>query len=119
MGIRDRVEVVEFTVAPQVTPNDGLPYHEWFVEFGHLPADPERFRMKIDEALQQRNIYYKDLIKVNVLKPLVIRSVEKDSFIQNMKTQWKLGGQTKVPRLSTDRKLADAQSEDRTNSWVG
>jgi hypothetical protein len=115
----EQVEVVEFTVAPQVTPNDGLPYHEWFVEFGHLPADPERFRMKIDEALQQRNIYYKDLIKGNVLKPLVIRSVEKDSFIQYMKTQGKLGGQNKVPRLSNDRKIADALSEYISNSWGG
>jgi hypothetical protein len=113
----EQVEVVEFTVAPQVTPNEGLPYHEWFVEFGHLPADPERFRMKIDEALQQRNIYYKDLIKGNVLKPLVIRSVEKDSFIHYMKTQGKLGGQNKVPRLSNDRKIADALSNYISNTW--
>ena len=113
----EQVEVVEFTVAPQVTPNEGLPYHEWFVEFGHLPTDPERFRMKIDEALQQRNIYYKDLIKGNVLKPLVIRSVEKDSFFHYMKTQGKLGGQNKVPRLSNDRKIADALSNYISNSW--
>ena len=113
----EQVEVVEFTVAPQVTPNEGLPYHEWFVEFSHLPADPERFRMKIDEALQQRNIYYKDLIKGNVLKPLVIRSVEKDSFIHYMKTQGKLGGQNKVPRLSNDRKIADALSNYISNTW--
>lgn len=113
----EQVEVVEFTVAPQVTPNEGLPYHEWFVEFGHLPEDPERFRTKIDEALQQRNIYYKDLIKGNVLKPLVIRSVEKDSFFHYMKTQGKLGGQNKVPRLSNDRKIADALSNYISNTW--
>jgi hypothetical protein len=113
----EQVEVVEFTVAPQVTPTEGLPYHEWFVEFSHLPEDPERFRMKIDEALQQRNIYYKDLIKGNVLKPLVIRSVEKDSFIHYMKTQGKLGGQNKVPRLSNDRKIADALSNYISNTW--
>jgi hypothetical protein len=82
-----------------------------------LPEDPERFRMKIDEALQQRNIYYKDLIKGNVLKPLVIRSVEKDSFIHYMKTQGKLGGQNKVPRLSNDRKIADALSNYISNIW--
>ncbi len=113
----EQVEVIEFTVAPQVTPQEGLPYHEWFVEFGHLPADPEAFRLKIDKALQQRNIYYKDLIKGNVLKPLVIRSVEKDSFIQYMKTQGKLGGQNKVPRLSNDRKIADALSSNISSSW--
>ena len=111
------IRVTEFTVAPQVNPHSGLPYHEWFVEFGHLPTDPERFRMKIDEALQQRNIYYKDLIKGNVLKPLVIRSVAKDSFIRYMKTEGKLGGQNKVPRLSNDRKIADALSNYISNSW--
>lgn len=113
----EQVEVVEFTVAPQVTPSEGLPYHEWFVEFSHLPEDPERFRNKIDEALQHRNIYYKDLIKGNVLKPLVIRSVEKDTFIYYMKSQGKLGGQNKVPRLSNDRKIADILSKYISNSW--
>src|SRR5690606_7515476 len=38
----EKVEIVEFTVAPQVTPGgDELPYHEWFIEFNKLPEDLE------------------------------------------------------------------------------
>jgi hypothetical protein len=65
-----------------------------------------------------KNIYYKDLIAGNVLKPLVIRSLEKDSFVKYMKSQGKLGGQNKVPRLSNDRKIADHLSEFTQASWV-
>jgi hypothetical protein len=102
------VDIVEFTVAPQVTPTDGLPYHEWFVEFGKAPADLQQFAQQVDKALQQKNIYYFDLIEGNILRPLIIRSLQPDSFINFMRSQGKLGGQNKVPRLSNDRKIADA-----------
>ncbi len=102
------IDIVEFTVAPQVTPADGLPYHEWFVEFGKAPADLQQFAKEVDKALQQKNIYYFDLIEGNILRPLVIRSLQPDSFINFMRSQGKLGGQNKVPRLSNDRKIADA-----------
>ncbi|MDB5012043.1 MAG: hypothetical protein JWQ25_245, partial [Daejeonella sp.] len=79
------VEITEFTVAPQVNPKDSaLPYHEWFVEFAKAPADLEAFRAKVDEALQKKNTYYLDLIKGNILQPLVIRSLPKDAFINYM-----------------------------------
>lgn len=105
---QDGIEIVEFTVAPQVTPTQGgLPYHEWFVEFGTLPKDMESFSLKVDTALQQKNIYYNDLISGNILRPLVIRSLQKNAFIEYMKSEGKLGGQNKVPRLSNDRKIAD------------
>ena len=116
-ALGENVEIVEFTVAPQVTPESGLPYHEWFMEFSALPANPDRFRLKIDKALQERNIYYKDLIKGNVLQPLVIRSVQKDAFVQYMKAEGKLGGQNKVPRLSNDRKIANVLSNMVTETW--
>jgi hypothetical protein len=100
-------EITEFTVAPQVNPTKGLPYHEWFVEYGKKPENAEKFRLKIDSELQKINIYYRDLIQGNVLQPLVLRSLKKDAFITYMKKEGKLGGQNKVPRLSNDRKIAD------------
>ncbi|MFD1255766.1 GH3 auxin-responsive promoter family protein [Mucilaginibacter terrae] len=107
------IDVVEFTVAPQVNPTEGgLPYHEWFVEFGKAPADIPAFAQKVDKALQQKNIYYFDLIEGNILRPLVVRSLQPDSFINFMRSQGKLGGQNKVPRLSNDRKIADALAID-------
>jgi hypothetical protein len=102
------VQITEFTVAPQVTPEAGeLPYHEWFIEFSKGPADLEAFRKKVDVALQKKNIYYFDLIAGRILQPLVIRSLKKDAFVDYMREEGKLGGQNKVPRLSNDRKIAD------------
>lgn len=100
--------IVEFTVAPQVNPTEGgLPYHEWFVEFENVPNDIESFAQKVDEALQQKNIYYRDLIDGKILRTLVIRVMQSNAFIHYMKKQGKLGGQNKLPRLSNDRKIAD------------
>ncbi|MGN6394164.1 MAG: GH3 auxin-responsive promoter family protein [Mucilaginibacter sp.] len=102
------IDIVEFTVAPQVNPPAGqLPYHEWLIEFGKEPADLKAFALAVDEALQKKNIYYSDLITGNILQPLVIQSLKKDTFIDYMRSQGKLGGQNKVPRLSNDRKIAD------------
>ena len=102
------VDITEFTVAPQVNPGGmDLPYHEWFIEFSRTPVDMEQFRLKVDALLQKKNIYYYDLIEGKILQPLVIRSLEADSFKNYMKSEGKLGGQNKVPRLSNDRKIAD------------
>lgn len=102
------VGITEFTVAPQVETKHGeLPYHEWFVEFSNPPKNLEAFSKKVDEALQKKNIYYFDLIEGKILQPLIIRSLQKDAFVNFMRSQGKLGGQNKVPRLSNDRKIAD------------
>ncbi len=104
---QQHAEIVEFTVAPMITPSDGLPYHEWFIEFHKMPDDLERFRLAIDESLQKQNIYYRDLIQGHILQSLKLRLLKKDSFINYMRAQGKLGGQNKVPRLANDRKIAD------------
>lgn len=104
----ENIDITEFTVAPQVNPPQGeLPYHEWFIEFGTEPKDMEAFRLKVDEALQKKNIYYFDLIKGSILQPLKITSLKKNAFIDYMRSKGKLGGQNKVPRLANDRKIAD------------
>ncbi len=103
------LSIVEFTVAPQVTPPEGgLPYHEWFVEFDQVPDDLERFARRLDEQMVRQNIYYQDLIKGKILQPLKIRALQRDAFRSYMKSQGKLGGQNKVPRLSNDRRIAEA-----------
>jgi hypothetical protein len=101
------IRVREFTVAPQIEPKEGLPYHEWFIEFDTPPQDKRGFALKIDQAMQAKNIYYKDLIVGKVLRPLVIREVAKEGFTNFMKSIGKLGGQNKVPRVADNRKIAD------------
>lgn len=102
-----QVEIVEFTVAPEVTPAEGLPHHEWLVEFAQKPEDFESFRLKLDEHLRKLNVYYDDLISGSILRTLKITPLKRNAFIEYMKSQGKLGGQNKVPRLSNDRKIAD------------
>ena len=101
--------ISEFTVAPQTNPKEGeLAYHEWFVEFENTPENLASVAKSIDVSLQKQNSYYKDLIDGNMLQALKISALPKDAFQQYMKSQGKLGGQNKVPRLSNDRKIADA-----------
>lgn len=102
------VELVEFTVAPQVTPPEGgLPYHEWLVEFAKVPQDLKAFSQAINQKLAELNVYYDDLMTGSILQPLKIKVLPKNAFIDYMKSQGKLGGQNKVPRLSNDRVIAD------------
>ena len=96
----------EFTVAPQINPKEGLPYHEWFIEFENEPTDFFAFSKIIDQSLQSQNSYYKDLIVGKVLQPLKISSVKTEGFKIYMKSIGKLGGQNKIPRLANDRKIA-------------
>jgi hypothetical protein len=100
-------EIIEFTVAPNVTPSVGLPLHEWYVSFASVPNDIPAFEAELDLQLRQRNTYYDDLISGSILRPLKIIDLTKTAFIDYMKSIGKLGGQNKVPRLSNDRKIAD------------
>lgn len=99
--------VTEFTVAPQINPSTGLPFHEWLIEFEKEPQNLEDFALKMDASLRNQNVYYDDLIVGNVLRTLVITKVPVGGFNAYMKSQGKLGGQNKLPRLSNDRKIAD------------
>ena len=99
--------VSEFTVAPQVNPPEGLPYHEWFIEFENEEENSNELASKIDASMQIQNIYYSDLIKGKILQPLIIRKVKKGGFHQYMKSIGKFGGQNKIPQLSDNRKIAD------------
>ncbi|WOD45036.1 GH3 auxin-responsive promoter family protein [Hwangdonia lutea] len=110
--LNTEVRVSEFTVAPQINPTEGLPYHEWFVEFENEPENLSALAKKIDQSLQEQNSYYFDLIKGKVLQSLKITKVKKGGFQDYMKSVGKLGGQNKIPRLSNDRKIANHFSTD-------
>jgi acyl-CoA synthetase (AMP-forming)/AMP-acid ligase II len=102
-----KVSVIEFTVAPMIQQGQGKSYHEWFIEFEKAPADMPLFSKKLNERLCEKNVYYQDLIVGNILEPLHVRSLQKNAFINYMRSQGKLGGQNKVPRLSNDRNMAE------------
>ena len=105
------ISVNEFTVAPQISPEEGLPYHEWLIEFENAPDNLDDFISALEQSLQQQNSYYLDLIKGKVLRPLLVTKIKKDGFQTYMKSIGKLGGQNKIPRLANDRKIADSMHQ--------
>ena len=109
--IGTNVRINEFTVAPQITPKEGLPYHEWFIEFENEPENCDTFAEALDNAMRKQNMYYDDLIVGSVLRKVVITKVAKNGFQDYMKSIGKLGGQNKIPRLSNDRKIVDLLSK--------
>lgn len=100
-------QITEFHLAPQVNPVEGLPYHEWFIEFDKEPESLEQFRLELDQQLRARNTYYDDLIAGNILQTLKIKNLKKHAFQDYAKSEGKLGGQNKIPRLANDRKIAE------------
>jgi len=101
------ISVNEFTVVPQINPSEGLPHHEWLIEYENEPKIEQDFIEALEQSLQNQNSYYLDLIKGKILRPLKITKIKKDGFQTYMKSIGKLGGQNKIPRLSNDRKIAD------------
>ena len=104
----ENVKITEFTVAPKISVDGEKSCHEWFIEFENVPRNMKQFEKTVDENLRRKNIYYDDLIKGNILHPLKIFIIQKNGFINYMRSIGKLGGQNKVPRLSNDREVANA-----------
>ncbi len=105
--IGTNIRINEFTVAPQINPINGLPYHEWFIEFENEPENEAVFAEAIDKAMRKQNMYYDDLIVGNILRKVVVTKVAKNGFQEYMKSLGKLGGQNKIPRLSNDRIIVE------------
>ena len=103
------LKVKEFTVAPMVSPKEGLPFHEWWIEFDNKPKSKEvkDLEKNLDDSLKEINTYYKDLVQGKVLKNLEIVVVISGGFKNYMESKGKLGGQNKLPRLSNNRKIVD------------
>lgn len=101
--------VVEFTVAPNISPqSDTQPHHQWLVEFEKHPIHLDEIELALDQEMCRQNIYYRDLIDGGILSTLRIVPLPRNAFINYMKSKGKLGGQNKVPRLQNDRDLAES-----------
>ena len=105
--IQTQSEVMEFTVAPLISPIRGNSRHEWLIEFTTLPVDTTAFAEQIDTALKAKNSYYKDLRDGGMLDLPKITPIPLHTSRAYMRAEGKLGGQNKFPRLSNNRQLAD------------
>ncbi len=100
--------VAEYTVAPVYMHGKTKGAHEWVVEFTKKPTSLEHFTLELDKALKEVNSDYeaKRFKNTTLLEPRVT-VVRKGTFMEWMRSQGKMGGQNKVPRLFNDRTYAD------------
>lgn len=108
-----QLQVNEFTVAPQINPAAGLPYHEWLIEWSETSPNVEKIALQLDLLMQEKNTYYKDLRIGNVIDNLKITTVNAGTFNNYLSKTGKLGGQNKVARVRNDRSIIDAILESK------
>ena len=104
-------EICEFSVCPKIKTNTKESHHEWFIEFVVKPKNMRNFEESLNREMETQNIYYKDLIKSNIISTLKVICVKRGGFDEYMKSIGKFGGQNKCPHLSNDRKIGDFLSE--------
>ncbi len=97
-------ELLEYTAAPIFMDEHGHCRHQWLIEFSRPPADAEAFADILDRALQQQNSDYEaKRFKDITLQRLQLITARPGLFNDWLRSQGKLGGQHKVPRLSNTR----------------
>ncbi|MDX1470174.1 MAG: GH3 auxin-responsive promoter family protein [Flavobacteriaceae bacterium] len=101
-------EIVDYTVAPIFMNEKEKGGHEWIIEFKKAPSSLERFKTHLDDTLKSLNSDYEAKRYNNMtLNPPKIHMARHHLFYDWLKTQNKLGGQHKVPRLSNNRQFVD------------
>ena len=102
-------EILDFHVAPLYpTDEDHRPRHQWFVEFRKPAENLERFCALLDQALKRHSIRYEQKREGDQgfqSPELVV--LPRGTLLEALRRSVRLGSQTKVPRLSNDRKFAD------------
>jgi hypothetical protein len=100
--------VTDYHVAPCVLHNGDVPSHEWLVEFETPPQDLDAFARAIDEQLQRVNRHYQIRREANAFAAPQISALPDGAFYNWLKaTKDSISGQTKVPRMSEERDVAD------------
>lgn len=103
--------IANYTVAPLFATSKEKGRHQWIVEWNRKPVSMERFAEALDTALQSVNSDYQAKRGGDIFLAMPeIRSVPAGTFDKWLHTtgSGKLGGQRKIPRLSNDRRVADA-----------
>lgn len=103
--------VKNYTAAPVFATDHSKGYHQWLIEWLHAPSDLKDFRDKLDSELRKVNSDYdakrSHTIFLDVPEIITLPHGSFDRWLRSV-GNGKLGGQRKIPRLSNDRKIADA-----------
>ncbi len=104
---KTRAHIIDFTVAP-IFMNENTGAHEWLIEFEQEPTNLDYFKSVLDDTLKQINSDYEaKRFNSYILQKPTVRVLPKGTFYNWLKSNNKLGGQYKVPRLSNDRKVVE------------
>jgi hypothetical protein len=105
---RTQCEVRDYTVAPVYFSGSENGAHEWLIEFERAPSDLSYFSEVLDNSLKSLNSDYEaKRFKDMALRPPILHSLPKDTFISWLRSKGKLGGQHKIPRLSNNRQTVE------------
>lgn len=100
--------VTDYTVAPIFMQEGTKWQHERIIECKPLPNDEKKFVNILDTELQKQTSYYAGKRKDDamILKPMV-HFVQPWFFYKRFESTGRLGGQSKVKKLSNSRELID------------
>ena len=102
-------QIRDFHVAPRPPVGiDHLPGHEWLIEFEQEPEHLDAFADAIDTYLQAVNRHYQIRREARAFDPPAIVPLPNGTFYAWLKKNKRaISGQTKVPRMSEERHVAD------------
>lgn len=105
---RTGARVLDFHVAPRPAAASGLPTHQWLVEFEAPPPSLDAFAEAIDAYLLEVNRHYQIRREAHAFgRPEVVPLPRGTFYTWLKKTKGKISGQTKVPRMSEERSVAE------------
>lgn len=97
-------EIKDYTAAPIFMEGKEKGGHEWIIEFKKAPIDMASFNYHLDLALQEVNSDYQaKRFNNTTLNAPTIHIAREDLFYDWLRSNDKLGGQHKIPRLSNKR----------------
>jgi len=100
--------ISEYTAAPVFLEDNNSASHEYLIEFEVEPDSLDNFVSTLDSELQQLNSDYEAKRSSDImLKKPKVKMLPRGTFYKWLKSNNKVGGQNKVPRLFNGRKYAD------------
>jgi hypothetical protein len=98
------IEIREFTVAG--IPHQNLFAHQWYIGVDR-PVDSAELARQLDQKLRELNADYDTERRENALRDVRVRAVPSQLFYEWQRSQGKMGGQSKFPRVMGREKFAD------------
>lgn len=100
--------MLDFHLSPREPQGGGLPVLEWLVEFEREPNSLGAFARAIDAYLQDVNRHYQIRREARAMDAPAIVPLPEGTFYRWLQQEkGRISGQTKVPRMSEERRVAE------------